>query len=166
MRDKQIKKWFLLVMLAFIISAASILLVPFSINAEGDLNILGYTAGVIFWAGFLAGTSGYIVLNKKIDIKPEIKFANKNLPDVMRFFSNPPAKVMDVFFIMGLIGTVYCASNAAANQVAAILFLVFMVAGLYAHILFNGKIYQYIWKNAETHTITGLDEKKERNESQ
>lgn len=151
MQIKQIKKWFLLVMLAFAVSSASVILVPFSIGKDGNLNAAGYVSGAMFWAGLLLGIGGYVLLSKKADIRTE-DAKEKKIPNLLRFFSNPPAKVMDGILIIGLAGTAYCAINITVTQILAVLFLVFTVAGIYAHILLNGKIYRYIWtiqKNTE-----------------
>ena len=53
MRDK--KKAFAIVYIQFLISAVSVWMVLGAFDAEGKLNTLGYTAGVLFWLGILGG---------------------------------------------------------------------------------------------------------------
>lgn len=150
MHHKQMKKRFLLVMLAFTISALSVLLVPFAVGEDGNLNTLGYIAGGMFWAGLLLGIVGYILLCKKADIPDR---GEKKIPGIFRFFSNPPAKVIDVIFIAGIIGTAYYMRDVNMNQIVEEIFLLCLIAGGYAHILLNGKIYRYIWKNAKKRNV-------------
>ena len=76
-------------------------------------------------------------LCKKMDFTPVIKLETCNIP----------AAVMDCLLIAGIIGTICCTVNESANQMAAAVFLLFALAGLYAHFLLNGKLYQHIWNN-------------------
>lgn len=163
MQEGQIKKWFSLVMLAFAVSSVSVILVPFAVGKDGNLNSLGYAAGIMFWAGLLLGIAGYILLNKKANIQGKENTEKedtekKKIPDVLRFFSNPPAKVMDGILIIGIIGTIYCGIHAEVNQIIAVVFLLFLVLGIYAHVLLNGKIYRCIWKKAEVINIPDENE--------
>lgn len=148
------KKWFLLVMLAFAVSSSSVLLVPFAVGEDGSLNTVGYVSGILFWGGLLAGIGGYILINKKTDFQRTEDMEEKNVPDILKFFSNPPAKIMDVILIIGIMGTIYCAANTAVSEIIATIFLLFLLVGIYSHILLNGKIYQSIWENTRMNNRT------------
>ena len=129
------------ILAAFAVSAASALLIPFALDSEGNLNGAGYAAGVMFWAGLIIGCAGYT------GIRIREKLCKRKLPSALCFFSNIPAAVMDCLLIAGIIGTICCTVNESANQMAAAVFLLFALAGIYAHFLLNGKLYQHIWNN-------------------
>ena len=153
MPERQIKKWFLLVLLVFLVSSASIILVPLAVGKDGILITIGYLGGGMFWGGLLLGIVGYILLNIKAKIREKTKEQGKKIPGVLRFFSNPPARVLDGILIIGIFGTIYCVVNAAINELAEIISLWFLFLGIYGHILFNGKIYRYIWKHGKFQNI-------------
>ncbi len=137
------KKGFAGVLAAFAVSALSPVLIPFALDSDGSLNGAGYAAGVMFWAGLLAGIAGYILLYLKYKKVERVK-RQRRLPSPLCFFSNRPAQVMDVVLIIGLIGTIYCIVNVTVNQMLAVVFLLLALAGIYAHFLLNGNVYQYI----------------------
>lgn len=137
------KKGFAGVMAAFAVSALSPMLIPFALNGDGNLNGAGYAAGAMFWLGLITGIAGYILLYLKYR-KRGTKKAKRRLPSPLCFFSNRPAQVMDVVLIVGLIGTIYCTVNVTVNQILAVVFLLLALAGIYAHFLLNGDVYQYI----------------------
>ena len=137
------KKGFAGVLAAFAVSALSPVLIPFALDGDGNLNGAGYAAGVMFWLGMIAGIIGYILLYSQYKKKRTEKTKRK-LPSPLRFFSNRPAQVMDAVLIIGLIGTIYCIVNVTADQIVAAAFLLLALAGIYAHFLLNGNVYQYI----------------------
>lgn len=159
MKESQIKKSFLITTLLFMASAASVLLVPFAIGKDGNLNTVGYIAGGLFWVGLISGIVAYRVLIKKanIGVKMQEKKAGR-----IRFFGNPPAKVTDGIMIVALIGSIYCAVNIAVNQVIAVIFLLLFIIGLYAHFLLNGSVYQHIWDHAAKRTAKNKSKAEEQ----
>lgn len=160
MRTASIKKHFLLILAAFIISACMVILVPFSAGDDGNLSPIGYAAGILFWAGLIAGVTGYLFLYKKGKTLITENIHEKKIPSALRFFSNPPAAVMDTVMILSIAGTVYCALHVTISQYIAVFFLLMTLAGVYAHFLLNGKIYQYIWNCKKGHQSMKHDERK------
>lgn len=144
---KYVKRGFAGVLAAFMVSALSTVLVPFALDSEGNLNTAGYAAGVMFWAGLIAGAAGYILLRRKESGRIRTAVQKRKLPSALCFFSNRPAMVTDIVMFIGVIGTIYCAVNITANQTAAVIFLLLALAGVYAHFLLNGKLYLYIWNS-------------------
>lgn len=157
---KLIRKGFIGVLAAFMVSAVTPLLIPFALDGDGNLNGAGYAAGVMFWAGLIAGCAGYALLYRKEKEKIETGAEKRNRPSALYFFSNLPAKAADGIMIVGVIGTVICAVNVTVNQTVAVIFLLLMLAGIYAHFLFNGKLYSYIWNCKPTYKNEQLKEKK------
>ena len=129
---------------AFVVSAISPVLVPFAIGADGNLNTMGFAAGVLFWAGILLGSICYFLLFQKEKKNIKEALPEKKLFSGFRFFSNPLAIIADVMLIVGVIGTIYCANNIQISEIVAVFFLVIMLVGIYTHFLFNGKLYRYI----------------------
>lgn len=160
MRTTGIKKQFLLILTAFIISACMVVLIPFSTGDDGNLSLLGYAAGILFWAGLIAGIIGYLYLYKKGKAVIAEHIDKKRIPSGLRFFSNPPAAVMDAVLIISLAGTIYCALHVTVSQYIAMVFLLLTLAGVYAHFLLNGKIYQYIWNSKKGHQSLEHEERK------
>ena len=132
MRDK--KKAFTSVYIQFLISAVSVWMVLGAFDAEGKLNPLGYTAGVLFWLGILGGVVSYILFFRK---------AYKG-PNVLKFFSNKPAMAADVVLIISLAATIFLANRRNVNQIAVMMFIFLLVLSLYSHFLLNGKIFTAI----------------------
>lgn len=152
MKQMRIRRKFLLVISIFCISAVTPVMIPFSIDKKGNLNTLGYAAGIMFWGGLLLGIAAYILLWRKEKEQIQGHAIGRKLPPGLRFFGNPPAVAADILLIAGAAGTIYCAVNITANQIMAAIFLLLLLAGFYAHFLLNGNVYQYIWncKNKKT----------------
>lgn len=145
MNQTQMKKSFLMVLLAYLVSATSVILVPFAIGENGDLNMLGYISGAMFWIGLIVGIAGYLWICRKVKL-PESE--GKKIPEVFRFFSNPWAVAVDIVLIVGVIGAVICWVTNQDNAVIQEICLVCLLIGIYGHTLLNGRIYQYIWNGA------------------
>lgn len=139
-----IKKGFLGVMLAFLISSLSVVLVPFSISKNEELNTVGYVSGTLFWLGLLAGCAAYFYLyyENKAMIQETIEHPKR--PAVINFFSNKPGVVSDIVLIISLAISIYCAVKITVNSVIVLIFLFLLLVSIYGHFLFNGKIYRYI----------------------
>ncbi len=156
------RKGFLGVSAAFMVSAVTPLLIPFALDSEGNLNAAGYAAGLMFWAGLIAGCVGYVLLWRKEKENFVLQTGeNRKLPSALCFFSNREAKAADGIMIAAIIGTIFCAVNITVNQIVAAIFLVLMLAGIYAHFLLNGKMYQYIWNSQPAQKSEHLEKGKE-----
>lgn len=139
------KKLFLGIFAAFFLSAVSTSLIPFALDAEGNLSVAGYAAGVMFWAGLLTGCTGYVLLYRREKHKLRQKIQKRKFPSALCFCSNRYAAAADAVMAVGIIGTIYCTVNLTVSQIIAVIFLFLALAGVYAHFLLNGKMYQYIW---------------------
>ena len=132
----------------FLLSALTPALIPFAVDKNGDLTQIGYAAGALFWLGLLLGIAAYLFLARKA--KPLTEQAGKRkLPSVICFFSNTPAIAADAVMIVSIAATIYCALHIEVNDFLAITALVFALAGVYAHFLFNGTCI-YIYGTAGT----------------
>lgn len=143
---KGIKIRFILAAVFFGVSGISVLLTPFSITEDGGLGPAGYASGIMFWAGLILGGTMYLLLSreyKKTGTEVEMP-KNKILCYIC---SNPLAIAADFICAVSLIGTIYGAVNIRFNQKTALVFLFLLVTGIYAHFLFNGKVFRYLYSN-------------------
>lgn len=144
LKTKTIKIGFLGVMIAFLISSLSVILVPFSINKNEELNTAGYVSGVLFWLGLLAGCGVYFYLYYKNRAMIQASIEHPKRPAVFIFFSNRPGIITDIVLIISLAVSIYCAVKITVNSVIVLIFLFLLLISIYGHFLFNGKIYRYI----------------------
>lgn len=155
MKPRTVKKRFLGVMGLFLLSALTPALIPFAVDKNGDLTQIGYAAGALFWLGLLLGIVAYLFLARKA--KPLTEQAGKRkLPSVICFFSNTPA----------IAATIYCALHIEVNDFLAITALVFALAGVYAHFLFNGNVYFYIWNSRNRQRKRQTKERQNKEEQE
>lgn len=127
--------------LGFLISAASVWMIPMSFDTKGNMNGLGYVTGAVFWAGLLCGILGYILC-----------FRNMEKPGMRHIFNNKPAIAADVILVVSLAVVIYSIYRGV-NEMVGILAIFLLLISLYSHFLLNGKAFFYI-----------LNEKKEEGE--
>lgn len=138
------KKLFYVVAAAFALSACSLGLVPFAICKDGNLNLLGYVSGALFWSGLVIGMIGYIFLCGKLKSQIQAELLKEKIPSVFRFFSNRMAQIADTILIVALLGMVITGMISSIPVYVSIVCIVLLLLGIYGHFLFNGKVYQYI----------------------
>lgn len=131
-------------MLAFLISSLSVVLVPFSISKNEELNTMGYVSGTLFWLGLLAGCVVYFYLYYKNKEMIQEAIEHPKRPAVINFFSNKPGSISDIVLIISIAISIYCAVKITVNSVIVLIFLFLLLVSIYGHFLFNGKIYRYI----------------------
>lgn len=146
MKKTALKISFIITVLLYCISAATPILVPFAIDANGDMNIWGYVAGGMFWAGLLLGSILYVVLI--FITRPKRRGRRKKgIPSQLCFFGSTASKITDGVFIVGLCGTIYGYVSRTDKQAIVVIFLVLLLIGIYTHFLVNGKVYQHIYNS-------------------
>ena len=90
----------------------------------------------------------------------------RKLPSVICFFSNTPAIAADAVMIVSIAATIYCALHIEVNDFLAITALVFALAGVYAHFLFNGNVYFYIWNSRNRQRKRQTKERQNKEEQE
>lgn len=128
------KKKFMAVSTAFVISAASVWLVLAAFDPEGNMNAYGYVAGALFWLGLLGGIVGYFLCFRKA----------YEGPNVLRFFSNKPASVTDAVLIISAAATAYSVWKGTGNEIVILASVSLLMLSIYFHFLLNGKIFTEI----------------------
>ena len=144
LKPRTVKKGFLGVMGLFLLSALTPALIPFAVDKNGDLTQIGYAAGAL-----LTEQAG-----------------KRKLPSVICFFSNTPAIAADAVMIVSIAATIYCALHIEVNDFLAITALVFALAGVYAHFLFNGNVYFYIWNSRNRQRKRQTKERQNKEEQE
>lgn len=81
-------------------------------------------------------------------------------------FSNTPAIAADAVMIVSIAATIYCALHIEVNDFLAITALVFALAGVYAHFLFNGNVYFYIWNSRNRQRKRQTKERQNKEEQE
>jgi len=153
LRRTALKICFIVTVLLYCLSAATPIFVPFAIDASGDMNILGYVAGGVFWAGLLLGSILYLVLI--LITRPKRRGRRKKgIPSQLRFFGSTASKITDSVFLVGLCGTIYGYVSKTDQQAIIVIFLVLLLIGIYTHFLVNGKVYQNIYNSKSSNKLT------------
>lgn len=72
----------------------------------------------------------------------------------------------DAVMIVSIAATIYCALHIEVNDFLAITALVFALAGVYAHFLFNGNVYFYIWNSRNRQRKRQTKERQNKEEQE
>ena len=123
---------FCVIYLGFLISAASVWLIPMSFDTKGNMNGMGYAAGAAFWAGLLCGILGYALC-----------FRNMERPKMRHIFNNKPAIAADVVLAASLAVVIYSVFREV-NEIIGLMAAFLLLTSLYSHFLLNGKVFFYI----------------------
>jgi len=67
---------------------------------------------------------------------------------------------------VSIAATIYCALHIEVNDFLAITALVFALAGVYAHFLFNGNVYFYIWNSRNRQRKRQTKERQNKEEQE
>ena len=150
----------------FLLSALTPALIPFAVDKNGRSytdRICG--GGVVLARSSARDRSIFVFWSRKA--KPLTEQAGKRkLPSVICFFSNTPAIAADAVMIVSIAATIYCALHIEVNDFLAITALVFALAGVYAHFLFNGNVYFYIWNSRNRQRKRQTKERQNKEEQE
>ena len=141
------KVLFVLSVISFFISSATILFMPYgSFEQEGDV-LLAYILAAVFWFFLLLGIIFSLIIIKQR--RKDILFTLTGTGGVvfLRFFKNMPATIFDVLLIVGIISLVV--SLLIIRTLPSWLTLVgtfLTVFSLEMHTLLNGKNYEWLSK--------------------
>ncbi len=132
--------------IAYSISSASILLLPFSGNDGEGLSAMGYIIGILFWAGLLAGvgcwSAAYMGCRQKKGMQTAI---NTEKTGMICFFQNRQAVIADIVLIVSvaaMIGSMVISFGMWLNLITMFLLLY----SFHLHYLFNGRLYKFLFK--------------------
>lgn len=119
-----------------------------SLEASKENNLGIYMTGAIFWTSMLIGYGFIFVIDsrRKRFIKQN-KLQQKQtklLPGAIRFFSNRPASIFDILFVISLVGLITCEFTSYKGEMVTYVLLALVVLSFHLHCMFNGKNYIYI----------------------
>jgi len=131
------KKWLYLSVLSFFLSSMTIWLM-----SHKSLQI---ALGIMFWLGLIAGFLFLIPISKarKSD-QMYAMYIEKNAPKFFRLFSNTPAIVADVMFMVSLVGIVVALNINDSPPWLEFGSAFGCVFSLEMHGIFNGRNYAYL----------------------
>jgi len=138
--------FFILSIVSFFISSATILFMPLgSFEPDGNIH-LAYFLASSFWAFLLLGIVFILILGKQR--KRNILLARTGSIGLLRFFKNKPAIIFDVLLIAGILSLVI--SLVIIRTLPSWLTLVgtfTTVFSLEMHAVLNGKNYEWLCTN-------------------
>lgn len=133
-----------------VLLSISFMLMPFASERliEGD-SIINNVTGALFWLSLLGGYTTVIILNhrrKHIIMENETQHTDirDKYPGIIRVFSNIPAKIADITFVIGLVGFIICIATANSDKFITYIMLSVTVLAFHMHCMLNGKNYVYI----------------------
>lgn len=139
--EKKNKILFSIIIFSFLISAASVFILPISNGLDEDAEkIASMVLGVLFWVGTILG---YIF--KFILVKINKKQGNTILKEkwgLFKLFKNKPGKFNDSLLILSLIVMIASAFIDISTWIIIICLFLFILS-LELHFVFNGKCYKY-----------------------
>ncbi len=138
MRTK-VRVLFIISSLAFLASSFSVILML--------LTTAPFVTGIVFWSGMILGIIFYIIAYRAMPRKAK-GTTGREIPAALRFFSSKLTIITDALIAICLALTIYFAINYQSNQTVAAIILFLFIASVYAHFLFNGKVYRYCFKKA------------------
>lgn len=163
---KTLKNYLIVIMTGFLVSSATVLLVPFaSFNEKGIKYTLSYVIGLAFWGGLLISILTIMVFNS-YRVKNEMLIEHnksKNHIGAFNFFSNNIAKVFDSLFIISVFIQIFSMLLNNNNQLISVIILFFVIFTFEMHCLFNGKNYLFLKesKKIQSNLTTTLYEKED-----
>lgn len=139
---KATKMIFLLsVVFMFIMSASLMMAYPASEKAfeNNDKTPLAID-GAVFWGSFILAYICFITVS--LVRRKDVGKSQKSLPGILKFFSNPIAKIADFGIIIFIVALIVCAF--LTDSFITFIFLFLTVFFVQMHGVFNGKNYVYI----------------------
>ena len=157
---QDLEKRFLITAGCFSLISIALLLLPLCGTGEtGVEKGIGTLAGILFWAGIISGCVSYFLMYRKYKEALAKRLPQSRIPSCLRVRGNPAAIGIDILFLIGLIGTVYCNVTIGANRILDFLSLFITITCFYLHFLATGKVFQYL---AQTKIKKGVKENEEK----
>lgn len=146
MKKRRIQqKTFLLSVFLFLISAVSVLLLPFT-GSDEALTVIDVLVGLIFWIGLAGGVIVFAVLWYSVQKNSQYKqVKQEKAPGYRSVFSNPLATVSDIVAVIAIIVVVISLFLSKMPDILVLAGLFLGLCGIYLHFLLNGRVYQYLF---------------------
>ena len=142
---RDLERRFLITAGCFFLISVALLFLPLCGTGESGMEKgVGILVGILFWAGIAAGSVSYFLMYRKYREILIKRLPGGRLPYCLRIWGNPAAILVDLLFLIGVAGTVYCNLTLAANRVLDFLALFLTVTCFYLHFLVTGRVFLYI----------------------
>lgn len=143
---RRIKILFWFSTVCFILMSATVLVMPFAVNAAGKNEILTIITGIVFWvSGIAAGGLLWLANRKRKWLLRYMSRTDPNRnsrPGIISFFSNIPAAISDVLTVCSLVLLVIHGFADSRNSYLSYILLFAFLLSFQMHCLFNGRIYK------------------------
>lgn len=136
--------WMVMSIVGFVVMAISFLIMPINVTVEKS-GIFEYVPGFMFWIGLLLGAVGQIVLAvrcRKWVVRR--KRGHKKRIGLISFFKNIPAIIVDVSFVISLVGVIISTKITQGMGYICYVFLSICTLTFCLHCVFNGNIYKHL----------------------
>jgi hypothetical protein len=137
---------FYLVVLSFLISSGSVILIPLINFDDKNIGLLKYLVGTLFWLFIITGIVSYFLLlksnnklhrsEKNVVKEPKLKF--------LRPFRNRLSTIIDILFIISLAAMFYLMKIRFGNQIINCISVFAVLFTFEIHFLFNGENFRYL----------------------
>lgn len=143
------RKLCLLSMVGFLISALSVLLLPFSgDSSREEMSSVSITIGVLFWFGILLGILFYFMAwNHVRGDKDYHKLKKETEPAIISFCSSKYAAINDIVLVISVITVAISAFFPVLPDMLVLIAMFLDVYTLCSHFLLNGRVYRFLFEN-------------------
>ena len=142
---QDLEKRFLVTTGCFFLISIALLLLPLCGGGETGIEKgIGTLVGILFWVGIMSGCVSYFLMYRKYKEALEKRLPQSRIPSCLRVWGNPVAIGIDILFLIGLIGAVYCNVTIGVNRILDFLSLFITITCFYLHFLATGKVFQYL----------------------
>ena len=142
---RDLEKRFLITAGCLFLIFIALLLLPLCGTGETGMEKgIGTLVGILFWAGIISGCVSYFLMYRKYKEALAKRLPQSRIPSYLGVWGNPVAIGIDILFLLGLIGTVYCNVTIGANRILNFLSLFITITCFYLHFLATGKVFQYL----------------------
>lgn len=93
---------------------------------------------------FLITVGCYFLMYRKYKDELERRFPPSRIPSCLRVLENPVVIGIDILFLIGLMGTVYCNVTIGANRFWDFLSIFITITCFYLHFLVTGNVFRYL----------------------
>lgn len=141
------KKLLVISMLGFLVSALTVVLLPFSENGSEDtISFVGVLIGTFFWIGIFIGVAFFILAWKVVkDDEQYKKIKEEKKPGYVSLFSNKEAKINDSILVIAFVVVIISVFVPMMPDILILLGLFFMIYSFCLHFILNGRVYKYLF---------------------
>lgn len=147
MSVRKMRKCYGCSLMFFVLSAATIFLIPFSRKAGSfELSIGGYILGIFFWLGILLGILSFGMILSQLKKDPEYQKWVKGVPmGAIAFFKSKAGRIADICFGIFVLLLILLEWIMIVPDFLELILMFLILVSFYFHFLVNGRVYRYLF---------------------